>query len=546
MDKNIINENIPQYHFNAVKPKIACLMFGRATGKTTGPIADRMYDIWSLMPQSHSIMIVPSYQKFLSQMIPGLRKGLGKFKMRQETHWRYGKFFDERSKIPKPFIHPEIAKNFMHCCNGAGTSIVSLDRPETMGNGLDADSIIIDEGKLCDYDDIKEVLPTLRGNSDVFGNKYIHQSVLICSDKPTNSKGNWMYMYKDMQKKQVIDDILTFVFDIIPNIKEKLEASKSASGQYKLHRKLDEAMSELNELRKDAVLYLEASTIENIHNVGIDYIYAQKQLLSDLDFAVSIINQTVYDTKNGFYWALTTDLHGYEAPKYNNIDALIEEFGVDNLPKRTSAWDMDCNPHQPLDIALDYNNVINSLVVGQLHGKKYDQIKSMFALKSDSEHLENLVENFCDYYQGQINRTVNYFFDQTAINADAQGRESNHEVVIRILKKRAFNVNEIYLGRNSSYLYRYLLWEKLLTGKNEKGFTFGFSAINNEDWYIAMKQAPTKQGKTGFEKDKKSERDPNILPQFATHLTEASDTLVTGALMGHFAKELEFDDIRTK
>lgn len=514
--------NWPQYEFLLVRAVLTIILWARGTGKTSGPVTGFIYSNASEMPRSLGGWVVPTYEKILTQMIPNFKKALAQMGLVEGVHYKIGKFFDEKTGVKRPYTCPDKATYFVHFANGSGFVFISLDRASTMGNGLDLDWLIIDEAKLCIYDKVKEVMLAVRGNKQHFGHLSCHHSILIASDKPTNSKGKWLYDYQKEVNPELIQLIIeTAVY--VEKLKLQLENSNSTANKANLKSKIKRWESYLNQLRKQAVHVSEASTFENVMNVGLDYIKMQKKLLTDIDFKVSVANKTVLGGTNDFYPLLDEDKHGYLSSNFDHLDSLELSKGY----SKDCRWDSDIIHTRALDIAFDHNNAINWLVVGQENREKeYAQVNSFYVLKP--QYIDDLVDKFCKYYEQFKLKKVNYYYNHTSKAQNASGDMTFAERIKKRFKHNKWEVVDKYYGKEPSHTIKYEFWLEMLKGGNEKLMPFRFNINNNEDWYISMKSAKSRQGKEGFEKDKSSERDETIPAQHATHGTEATDCLLIG------------------
>jgi hypothetical protein len=71
-----------------------------------------------------------------------------------------------------------------------------------------------------------------------------------------------------------------------------------------------------------------------------------------------------------------------------------------------------------------------------------------------------------------------------------------------------------------------------------------FNAHNCSSLLISMESTLTRNGKTGFEIDKRSENDPNVPPNHATHAQEAWGVLFFGKYIYDWNSNNEsFDEI---
>ena len=140
------------------------------------------------------------------------------------------------------------------------------------------------------------------------------------------------------------------------------------------------------------------------------------------------------------------------------------------------------------------------------------------------------MNEWCDYYHYFPNKQVVYYFDATAICQDAAGSETFADIVIQTLKKRGWNVTEMYIGAPIFHDLKHTYIDLALKGDENYLFPT-FNRDNNEYLLLAMEQTGIKIGRFGFQKDKDAEKkaDTNEQPdELKTHITDAWDTMFIG------------------
>jgi hypothetical protein len=497
-----------------------CLIWGRATGKTEGPVSDfSLYNIQT-MPRSVGFLAGVSYESILTKIIPGIKKGWANWGYNENEHYFIRKFAPTKWNWEKPLRSPEKADYFIQWYNGSGILLLSLDR--AINNGTSTDWASFDEARFFKKDKVDEITLTVRDNIPIFGKLWNHRSILYTSDMPKTSAASWLFEFEtlmDSKKTEVImkaNNMLNSLF------LQYQQAEKNPTLQAKIHKEIRKYEIWLNELRRNATLYMEASTLDNINVLGIDVIKDFKKNLSDLTFRTSVLNKKMIAVENGFYSAFDPEKHGYYASNYSYIDGLDLDF---SQVKKDSRWDSDVKKDNSLIIGMDYNSAIYSMVVGQEVGKELKIVNNLYVLNSS---IEALVERFCNYYSNHGRKEVVYCYDVTAIKGNKE-RESSPismaDEVIKQFTKRKWIVTRKYINRVPSYRSRYLL-NKLLFSNDTRLSKFSYNRNNCEELEIALQNVATKQVKEGFEKDKSSEKDINVKPQHSVHPTDALDTLI--------------------
>lgn len=532
-----IHYNIPQLTYHLIRAAITVCLWARATGKTIGPGSDFIYHNLLTMPRSLGGIASSTYDKLLTMIIPKLKMGWERMGLVHGIHFWLRRYAPEHYRRPRPILEPTDPKNVVHWWNGSAQLLISLDR-FGISNALDIDYLYADEAKLFDYEKFKETLLTVRGNASHFGHLAEHGSVLITTDLPTNSKGKWLFGYLDQVDDEAIDLILMIQKEIF------ILNSKLSNANQNNARKIETAIrkyeADINEIRKNLVYVSFASTLDNVHALGIDTIKKFKRTLKDLAFRVSVLNERITQIENGFYATLDETIHGYSANNYEYQNNLNLNF--DKPVLKDCRWDSDLR-NAPLDIAFDHNSAINWIVTGQdrLQTNQTRLLSALFVEYPDK--LKHLLKKWCDYYQYHPVKVVNYYYDHTSIPENASTDVSFADEVIKHLDRRGWQVNKMYIGQAASHRARYIFWQKLLDEHDHELPNFRYNTSNCEEWQIAMEQTGTKVGKDSFQKNKDPEKNKNYPQVEAPHATDASDTLLWGKHKSNLRKSRDFVDI---
>ena len=313
----------------------------------------------------------------------------------------------------------------------------------------------------------------------------------------------------------------------------------------------------LRELRRVAFVVRRASSLDNVDILGESYIRQMKRDLPNYTFMVSIMNEKIQKSNDGFYSNLDIDhVHGYipdeidplSTAKFSTQKATgiidgkritSESYQPDfkELAERNDCrMDSDCINSLPLYIALDYNANINTMVVGQ--GYPRDGMECLNIIKSfyvkNERMLRDLISDFSDYYAPKraINRDVTYLYDATAKQGAsyASTNERFYMTVIEELEKRGWNVTAIDMGAPEKHEVKHKIINDGLAHLSSPAIRI--NQINNPDLIIAMQLCEVQISYKGFRKDKSGEKKPeseDTLPlQQRTDFTDAFDTLYLG------------------
>lgn len=517
-----IHRNFPQLLFDIVRAKSSTLIWARGSGKTRGAGSDFCLHNIKEMPRSNGQILCNSYIDILVKILPNLVQGWAEYGFKEEMHYFIGRYAPDVYNWPKAYRYPRDPKHYMHWFNGSGVYLVSGDHSITNGN--DTDWMLCEETRLQDPAKVREAELTLRGNNSKFGNKACHYSTLYISDMPRSSKERWILEKRNLMDEADIEKIIALAYKI-DLLQQVYEGSKENNKQaIKIH--IDRMATELNKMRSNAVYFSTATTFDNIHSLGLDPIKNFKSILSRMDFLISVCNQEILKLESGFYATLDSDKHGYNADDIQYFESLGIIHDIQNAGKyeRDCRWDADCNPDQPIFISPDYNFAINCAVIGQSIGSERRFINSMHVLTP--EYTRELAHKVCRYYKPHRNKTCFFVYDHTAIGRDATGDRDYAAEWITILENNGWLVKRCYIGKSPWHDTRYSTWQEVLTETGKYPFSFKYNRRNCDDLYLSMSMAPVVQDRNEFKKDKRSERDPNIKPQHATHFSEAADILM--------------------
>ncbi len=524
--------NKPQILVWLVRALITICIWGRGTGKSEGVIAPWIIDKVFAMPRSKGIIIGPTFQHLLVNTLPPVIEMWKRMGYHRNVHYIIGRKPPKSWNWPEPLNAPLSPKHCIFWFNGSCQVLVSQDRVSNSA-GPSVDYIVGDEAKHLNFEKLQETFQTNRGNRQYFGHLSVHHAVLFCTDMPTTPKQQWVIQYEDDVDEEAVELILAIQNEIIMLTEELHEADAKRTKH--IQNKLKKYESYLNELRTDLVHFSEFSTLENLEVVGEPFIREQKRNLPPLKYRASILNERVKKEIGMFYPMLDEDTHYYTKFKYQKIDKIGFDFS--KLNKHDYHQDGDIDPDAPLEISLDYNAVINSLVVSQ----GTNTVNFLFV--KSPKMLKDVVKKFCKYYEDHSCKEVDYYYDHTAIGRNAMtGDYTFADQVIDILQEEGWDVNDIYIGQGPGYDTRYEMINNALRGCPELPMP-KFNSNNCESLLISMENTMTRQGPTGFEIDKRSERDENVLPEHATHPQEAWSTWYYGKYGDQWnAATSSFDD----
>jgi hypothetical protein len=498
-----IHYNPAQLAFFTVLAQITVLIFGRATGKTEGCTSLWLLNNLLSLARSTGGLIVPDYEN-ADKILAGIYKGWEKFGYIEGVHYIIGKVPPKSWK--RAYNAPRSTrgyKNYISFYNGSGFYVLSA---KSKHNGANLDWLACEEARLIPEPFFREINLTVRGNEDVFGYSSLHGSRLFVTDMPRKPTEQWVFGFEQNVEQDFVSTIREVQRLIMHN--EQLYTSVVANSPeaLQLENEVAELKAALNELRKGTVYYGYASTLDNIEGIGFRALLAMKQTLSDFDFDVSVLNKKPSLAQNAFYPLFST----------KHIQNLV------------------IDADKPLDIALDYNRAIRSLVVGQEtnSAKKYHIVAELYNL--GKQPFENIIADFAKQFATHRNKAVYFYYDATAKQGkNVLNQDTDYQMkVIKELKKHRWNVISKPIGKPTSQQDRYEFFIDLY---GETQISYPKIAINKEcKWLIEsikLTESANKvnsKGKTIIIKIKSGETNPNIEQRSQPHLADAKEMILVG------------------
>ncbi len=537
-----VHYNLPQLFFAAAMCRRNFLLWGRRTGKSNGALADFSLCNVHAMPRSNGFAVGTTYTQLLSRTLPPLIAGWERLGYKENVHFWIRKYAPEKLNLPKAYSHPISAEHYIHWFNGTGIYLVSQDRPGTI-NGVATQWGFGDEAKFLDKEKLdEEVLLTLSGGYDKWGDLWNYLSTAFSSDMPTNASARWLIDAKNDFDPEAVSLLVAMAYEI-QLLEDKLLGDYTELTKGKIQQEINRLHRGMNELKKNVICYSEASTIDNIHALGLDVIKNFFRQLDPLTFLTSVLNEFQAMIENCFYASLNPHHHGYVKENYNYIDSLIED--IHQFPERDCRWDDDLLKHQPLYIACDYNNAINSVVTGQLHDYVHERcfVSSMYVKNPDL--LTDLVLKWSKYYEFHQCKEVFYVYDQTAIGGKADTDISYADMWMSGLRDAGWSVIPVYIGEAPRHRARHYLFNQVAREKDPRLPAFRYNRENCKSWQVSCERAgivQTGHDKRDFRKDKRSERSMLVPAEESTHLSEAGDILFWYMFNDYIKDDVDFMD----
>lgn len=533
-------QNSNQQYFNdaqqfivAMNARTTVSVCGRGFGKGAVQAA-RLQTAFQGMPGSTGGFVSPSVKRCLTNILPSMLIHLERWGFKRDVHWTVGKKPWKALHWKTPVFTPDNWENTISFYNGSVCDIISQDRKGT-SNSMSLDYAIVDEAKFIDAEQYhNETDLANRGNESLFGHFFMHHGETITSDMPITKKGSWFLKYQDKMDVDLVES-LYFVCRKIGALKRM--AMEDPAARYQIGKEIDRWRAVRDKMRRDAVLYCEFSTLENIDILSEDYIRRMKRNLPDQTFQTAILNKRQRIARDGFYGSLDEDVNLYTAPNISYLDNM--EYNFQKLKQEDCRMDSDLVRGQPLVVAFDANGKFNCLCVGQDLGSEARYLKSFYT-KYD-RHLPELVGDFCKYYQYHDIHQVIFYFDATFVGSTTGIHDNEIYVIIEnAFLDNGWDVEKVYIGKPMEHIEKHLLINRGFKG--QANHRIRINRDNNEDMLIALSNAQIVNGKKDKSGEKAVETEEDQL-QHRTDFTDAFDTVFIGMELFPYTSDVSLPPI---
>lgn len=455
------------------------LEWSRGTGKTT-VFARFARAIATDLPRGVYQWEVPTYQKFLTEIIPAWIHALEMQGLYKDLHYFIGRRPPAKWGWPEPYKPPLRYDNFVTFYSGFGINLLSQD-VKGAGRGLSTDGRLADEACLLNPKQLEEDSgPSIRGsNVKAFAGRRFFDFRLMASSTALTPAGAWF-----------------------------IERQERAEKTPERHR------------------FIRANCVENIQlgYLKADYLTeAQRSSIDQMTFEAEYLNIRPRWTRNGFYALLNDAQHAYTNFNYNHY---ANQVGA--VPD--CRGDADLTPGLPLVLGADWGSAINSLVVGQALPGEFRALKNFYSKGADGETQDEMFDRFDAYYRYHDTREVWLYYDATGNHATGNTKLTRAQQARAYLVLRGWTVRLMSItGTNPRHFEKYMLWERIFQEATARMPRFRINKHNCKELWISMINAKAKRMQNGeVKKDKSSERSDNPNRQFATDLSDAMDQAVFG------------------
>jgi hypothetical protein len=462
--------NPKQIAFIKAKQKVKTFIGSRGAGKSTvGGVEDNMNV--QAMPRGKGFVLSLTYKQALDFVIPSAIDIWSLMGYKENIHYVINK------KPPKGWPTPyQPVRDYSTCIswiNGTVQQLISFDRKDNSRGG-NFDFGRIDEASLFNQERVyKEIIPSLRGNIYRF-NTHRHHSISFTTSMPWDPSGMWV---PDMQEQAL--------------------------------------------LYPDDVFYIEATAQDNIHVLGEDYLKNAEKNTPYLVFQVEYLNQRIGKMPNAFYDQFDTNKHCYVALAYEDH----EDW------RQTKVISSDYDENRTIDISFDFGGNFNCMIAAQDYIKEKNEVKILknFYVKNERKLIDNLVNDFCSYYQSHKKKHVVIYGDRNGNSRLPNSELTLYQQIQKVLRSRGWESTLTVKGLDALHNLKHIQINRILEEHEISIPKIRINKLNCKELIISIQAA----GITNeFKKDKRSERH-NIPQEKATHLSDAFDNYVVPKLGNH-------------
>lgn len=455
------------------------LEWGRGTGKTT-VMATFTRHIAKDLPRGAFQWLVPTYQKFLTEIIPAYIHALEMQGLYKDLHYFIGRRPPAAWKWPEPYKPPVRYDNFITFWNGFGFNLISQDITGS-GRGLSTDGEFADEVAMLDHKKMEEdSTPSIRGsNAREFAHRRWFDFRLKASSTPLTQAGAW---FTERQEMAMLD-----------------------GHRHQFHR---------------------ANCLCNLHNLKPGYLEdAGKKAHDKTTFEAEYLNIRPRFVRGGFYSLLNEERHTYVNFDYGHY---ANQVGI----VADCRGDSDRVDNQSLILGIDFGAAINSMVVNQYlpHRNEIRALKNFYSKGADGKTQDDMCEAFCQYYFHHPVKELTLWYDATGNHATGNTKLNKAQQVEQYLNLKGWKCRRLSVnGTNPRHFEKYNLWERVLAEDTLAMPRFRINKQNCRETYLSMLNAKSKTSDNKeVKKNKGQERHDNPKRELATDLSDAEDQVVFG------------------
>lgn len=398
--------NSMQVMANLLDPNKLVVEAARASGKTSEVTVNRIIRVADSMPAELSFLAHRTYVALLTNIWPNIQAAFSRqitVNGRPRCMLEYGiDYIAGDSKIPDHFRKPRYpisySKHSILFRNGHHIQLVSSDQPDSVA-GRSGVHAFVEEMKHNDGEKLKtRLFPSLRGSSAEIRKSPYYQGWTGVSDtaRVDLNEDDWFERYEEQNNSQLLSEIATVAMHVNKAAYKKTElltASKNTTNPVTLEKirlelkKCDRQISmwtpRLADMRRNATLYIRASSFVNKDILGPKFFKTQLDTLDMDEFLTAICAVRHKSVVNKFFANFDKEKHQYaDGYIYDSIMKLDLKDHFIITARYLKYYDKNA----PLYIGYDPGH-FSSLVCGQAkkYGKEFRVLKEFFCFYPDEQ-----------------------------------------------------------------------------------------------------------------------------------------------------------------
>ena len=528
MEMERIYMNSMQVMVNLLYPNKVVVEAARASGKTSEVTVNRIVRVADSMPAELSFLAHRTYVALLTNIWPNIQAAFSRqitVNGRPRCMLEYGiDYIAGESKIPEHFRKPRYPisypKHSILFRNGHHIQLVSSDQPDSVA-GRSGVHAFVEEMKHNDGEKLKtRLFPSLRGSSAEIRKSPYYQGWTGVSDtaRVDLNEDDWFERYEDQNNPQLLSEIATVAVHVNKAVYKRMElltAQKNTTNQVTLEKirlelkKYDRQISmwtpRLADMRRNATLYIRASSFVNKDILGPKFFKTQLDTLDMDEFLTAICAVRHKSVVNKFFANYDKEKHqfsdGYIYDSIMKLD-LKDHFII------TARYLKYYDKSAPLYIGYDPGH-FSSLVCGQpkKYGKEFRLLKEFFCFYPDEQ--PELARQVYEFFGRDCRNKRIVLYPDRAGNKRREELEqitTDSRALKRELESYGFEVQLMNEGQATIYHWQQFKLMLLLFGDRSNALPHVFIDENEcPNLCSAIPLSPRKSTNGRIELDKSSE-----------------------------------------
>lgn len=528
MEMERVYMNSMQVMVNLLDPNKVVVEAARASGKTSEVTVNRIVRVADSMPAELSFLAHRTYVALLTNIWPNIQAAFSRqitVNGRPRCMLEYGiDYIAGESKIPEHFRKPRYPisypKHSILFRNGHHIQLVSSDQPDSVA-GRSGVHAFVEEMKHNDGEKLKtRLFPSLRGSSAEIRKSPYYQGWTGVSDtaRVDLNEDDWFERYEDQNNPQLLSEIATVAVHVNKAVYKRMElltAQKNTTNPVTLEKirlelkKYDRQISmwtpRLADMRRNATLYIRASSFVNKDILGPKFFKTQLDTLDMDEFLTAICAVRHKSVVNKFFANYDKEKHqfsdGYIYDSIMKLD-LKDHFII------TARYLKYYDKSAPLYIGYDPGH-FSSLVCGQpkKYGKEFRLLKEFFCFYPDEQ--PELARQVYEFFGRDCRNKRIVLYPDRAGNKRREELEqitTDSRALKRELESYGFEVQLMNEGQATIYHWQQFKLMLLLFGDRSNALPHVFIDENEcPNLCSAIPLSPRKSTNGRIELDKSSE-----------------------------------------